>query len=152
MNFAKFLRTHFLQNISGRLLLDFFFCFAFFFATQWTPKNLLKLTGKQLYRSLLFNEVTRYRPTTLLKRDLWVKHNFLETYFIEYLRMVPSETTTTKECKLCIVCTNYFSQQAKWLWGETRCALMKRNCVLFYLIIILRKGNQARFELFSKIF
>ena len=37
-------------------------------------------------------------------------------------------------------------------WGKTRCVLMKRNCVLFYLITVLREGNQARFELFSKIF
>ena len=35
--------------------------------------------------------------------------------------------------------------------AETRCALVKRNCVLFYLIIVLREGNQARSELFSKI-
>ena len=34
--------------------------------------------------------------------------------------------------------------------GEARYALMKRNCV-FYLIVISRKGNQARFELFCKI-
>ena len=35
---------------------------------------------------------------------------------------------------------------------ETGCALMKRKCVLFYLIIVLRERNQARFKLFSKIF
>ena len=37
-------------------------------------------------------------------------------------------------------------------WGKTRCVLMKRNCVLFYLITVLREGNQARFELFGNIF
>ena len=29
---------------------------------------------------------------------------------------------------------------------------MKRNNVLFYLIIVLKEGNQARFELFGKKF
>ena len=48
----------------------------------------------------------------LLKRVL---HNFLETYFIEYLWIVPSKTKSTKACKLYIVSLNYFSQQAKWL-------------------------------------
>ena len=36
--------------------------------------------------------------------------------------------------------------------GETKCALVERNCVLFYLVIVLREGNQTRFELFSEIF
>ena len=31
-------------------------------------------------------------------------------------------------------------------------ALVEINCVLFYLIIVLRKRNQVRFELFSKTF
>ena len=48
----------------------------------------------------------------LLKRFL---HNFLETYFIEDLRIVYSQTTSAKACKLYIVCLNYFSQQARWL-------------------------------------
>ena len=30
--------------------------------------------------------------------------------------------------------------------GETRCALMKTNSVLFYLIIVLGEGNQAQYE------
>ena len=34
---------------------------------------------------------------------------------------------------------------------QTRLALVER-CVLFYLIIVLRERNQARFESFSKIF
>ena len=38
-NFAKFLRTHFLQNTSGRLLLDSFHTFYRFFPTQWTNRN-----------------------------------------------------------------------------------------------------------------
>ena len=51
-------------------------------------------------------------------RDLLMKrvlHNFLETYFIEYLWIVPSKTKSTKACKLYIVSLNHFSQQAKWL-------------------------------------
>ena len=39
-------------------------------------------------------------------------HNFLETNVIEYLRMITSETMSTKACILCIVCINQFSQQA----------------------------------------
>ena len=47
-------------------------------------KHLLKLTRKHVYRSLFFNQVTRQRLITLLKRDLQVQHNLLETYFIDY--------------------------------------------------------------------
>ena len=36
--------------------------------------------------------------------------------------------------------------------AKQKCALVERNCVLFYVIIVLRDGNQARSELFSKIF
>ena len=37
--------------------------------------------------------------------------------------------------------------------GEKQeCALVERNCVLFYVIKLLKEENQARFELFSKIF
>ena len=38
---------------------------------------------------------------------------------------------------------------------KQECALVERNCVLFYVItviIVLREGHQARFELISKIF
>ena len=35
--------------------------------------------------------------------------------------------------------------------GKTRCTLLEKNCVLFYLIIVLREWNQAQLELFSKI-
>ena len=56
-------------------------------------------------------------------------------YFVndckEYLWMVSSKTTSTKACKLWIVCIKYFSQKARWLKDRTRFALMKRSCVLF---------------------
>ena len=40
VNFGKFLRITFLQNTSGRLLLDFFFhLLKQFFAIQWTNRN-----------------------------------------------------------------------------------------------------------------
>ena len=35
---------------------------------------------------------------------------------------------------------------------KQECVLVERNCVLFYVIIVLRESSQARFELFSKIF
>ena len=35
---------------------------------------------------------------------------------------------------------------------KQECVLVERNCVLFYVIIVLRERSQARFELFSKIF
>ena len=46
---------------------------------------------------------------------------------------------------------------AGWAWvpkqeEKTICVLVERNCLLFYLIIVSREGNQARFELLSKIF
>ena len=39
MNFVTFLRKNFLQNISARLLLDFFHSLSCFFATQLTNRN-----------------------------------------------------------------------------------------------------------------
>ena len=46
----------------------------------------------------------------------------------------------------------YFGAYVTLDRGETRYALVVKNCFLFYLIINLREGNQARFELFSNIF
>ena len=66
--------------------------------------------------------------------------------------MVPAETMSTTACKCCMVCiTNSLNKQDGYR-GETRCALVERNCVLFYLIIVFREGSQARFELLSEIF
>ena len=66
--------------------------------------------------------------------------------------MVPSETTSTTACKWCMVCiTNSLNKQDGYR-GETRYALVERNCVLFYLIIVFVDGSQARFELLSEIF
>ena len=39
VNFAKFLRTRFLQNTSGRLLLVFFHSLYCFFTTQWSYRD-----------------------------------------------------------------------------------------------------------------
>ena len=36
--------------------------------------------------------------------------------------------------------------------AKQECALVKRKSALFYVIIVSREENQARFELFSKIF
>ena len=66
--------------------------------------------------------------------------------------MVPSGTTNTTACKWCRVCiTNYLNKQDGYR-GETRDALVERNCLLFYLIIVFREWSQARFELFNEIF
>ena len=60
--------------------------------------------------------------------------------------MVPSESATYKWCMVCI--TNSLNKQDGFR-GETRYALMERNCALFYLIIVFREGRQARFELLT---
>ena len=36
--------------------------------------------------------------------------------------------------------------------GKTICALVEGNCILFYMIIVLREKNHAWFELLNKIF
>ena len=65
--------------------------------------------------------------------------------------MVPSETTSTTICQWCMVCiTNSLKQDG--YRGETRYALVEKNCVLFYLIIVFREVSQARFELLIEIF
>ena len=52
-------------------------------------KNFVKLTGKHLCQSLLFNKVAGWRPATLLKKRLWnrcfpVKFSkFLRTPFLQ---------------------------------------------------------------------
>ena len=123
-NFSKFTLTHLRSVtlfISFVTLITYFgrdeyheFCFCSWkIMRNKRRRSQTFFTRKHLYKSLFFNEVTRQKPTTLLKRYLiLVSHNFLETYFIDYLQMVPSETTST--CKLCIVCKGYSSQQARW--------------------------------------
>ena len=63
--------------------------------------------------------------------------------------MVLSETMSTTACKWCMVCITNSPNKKDGYRGETRYALVERNCVLFYLIIVLREGSQARFELLS---
>ena len=46
-----------------------------------------------------------------------------------------------------ILSTNKMAEGTK-----QECVLVERKCVLFYVIIVLREWNQARFELFGKIF
>ena len=36
--------------------------------------------------------------------------------------------------------------------AKQECTLVEKNCILFYVIIILREENQGPFELFSKTF
>ena len=61
--------------------------------------------------------------------------------------MVLSETTTCIWCMVWTI-TNSLNKQDGYR-GETRYALMERDCVLFYLIIILREGSQARCQLLT---
>ena len=80
VNIAKFLGKTILKDICERLLLKSWrkqvFC------KKGILKYLLKLTGKHLYWSLFFNEVTHCMPTNFLKKDLWAQHNSLETYCV----------------------------------------------------------------------
>ena len=56
--------------------------------------------------------------------------------------MVPSETTSTKGCKLCIVCTNYFSQQARWLRGRDKMCI-DENKLRFIFYDYSVKGRES---------
>ena len=60
--------------------------------------------------------------------------------------MVPSESATCKWCMVCI--TNSLNKQDGFR-SETRYALMEKNWVLFYLIIVFREGSQTWFELLT---
>ena len=64
-------------------------------------KYLLKLAGKHPYKkpfSMNLND------RGLLPHEVDLAQ---EIYFINYMRVVPSETMSTKEYKLCRVCINY---------------------------------------------
>ena len=84
---------------------------------EGTLKFLLKLTGKHLYRSIFFTKLHGRSQQLYWKETYEFSIFFLETYFIEYLQKVPSETISTKTCKLCILCMSHFSQQTRWLMG-----------------------------------
>ena len=58
---------------------------------------------------------------------LTFQHNFAETYSIEYLRMIPSENTSTKACKLNIIYINWSSQQARCLRGWNKMFLDEKK-------------------------
>ena len=64
-------------------------------------KYLLKLAGKHPYKKP-FSVKLNDRGLLPYKVDL-----AQEIYFINYMRVVPSETMSTKEYKLCTVCINY---------------------------------------------
>ena len=59
--------------------------------------------------------------------------------------MVPSKTTSTTACKWCMVCVANSLKKPGGYRVEARYALVERNCVIFYLIIVFREGSQARF-------
>ena len=63
-NFAKFLRTPFLQNTSGRLLLSH----TEVFFKRAVVKKFTKFIGKHLLQNHVFNKVTGLRPATLSKQ------------------------------------------------------------------------------------
>ena len=66
--------------------------------------------------------------------------------------MVPSKTTSTTACKLCMVCVANSLKKQDGYRGKTRYALVERNYVIFYLIIGFRERSQDRFELLNEIF
>ena len=71
------------------------------FVNKSVPKNFTKFTGKQLFRSLFFNNVAGFRPVTLLKEKLqhrcfpvnFVKL-FKNPFSIEHLRATASVHST----------------------------------------------------------
>ena len=99
MNFAKFLRTPFLLNTSGRLLLKW----VRIRSSHWrcsvkigVLKNFPKSTGKCLCQSLL-NKVAGLRSATLLKKRLW--HRCFLMNFAKFLRTpFVQNTFSTKDC------------------------------------------------------
>ena len=67
-------------------------------------------------------------------------HNFLETYY----------KIKKKTCKWFFL--KLWAQKHANTQQKTVCALVERNCVLFYLIVVLREGNHNWFELLNKVF
>ena len=54
------------------------------FCKKGVLRNFTKFTGKHLWQSLVFNEVSGLRPTTLLKERLW--HKCFLGNFVKFLR------------------------------------------------------------------
>ena len=81
-------------------------------------KYLLKLTGKTgasfLYWSLFLMKLHAIIKKRRRQRDLWVYHNFLETYCKENLRMGLSVARSTLHV------LHKISQQARWLKGRNK--------------------------------
>ena len=78
MNFTKFLRVPFLQNTSGRLLLELLVYDPVVSIEEavhrYSKKKLVwqilhKSTKKELYQSLFFDNILGLKPATLLKRE-----------------------------------------------------------------------------------
>ena len=88
----------------------------FFRSSHWRSslrkgafKNLAKYTGKHLLQSLFFNEVTGFKPTTLLKKRLWHRcfpvnfSKFLKTPFLKntcfcFLNLPAVERSLLNQC------------------------------------------------------
>ena len=56
--------------------------------------------------------------------------------------MVPSETTSMKACKLCIVSINYFSKQARWLKVQNKMCIDEKK-LRFILSDYSFKGRKS---------
>ena len=146
--FCKILRAPFFYRTPLDDL-NFFICFTVFFVMQWTNRNQVFSTFEHVL-SCLLNVMNIRCSQTFVKthRKTPVQESFLinlhawglqlywkETYevsvivrnlFHKILWLVPSEPTSTKLGKLCIVCINYLSVKRQNGWaGDTRCPLLK---------------------------
>ena len=66
--------------------------------------------------------------------------------------MVLSETKSTRACKLCIVCINYFSQQVRWLRGRNKMCINEKKLRFLLSDYSFKRKESSRFVSFSKIF
>ena len=88
VNFAKFLRTPFRKNTSGRLLLSKRFVPSEVFYKKGVLKKIQQFTGKRLFQSLSLNNVAslikkhRCFPVNLAKLSrIFILHNSIFTVF-----------------------------------------------------------------------
>ena len=116
VNFVKFLRTPFLQNTSGRLLLKLFLMWMFWkipkhflevFCQKGVLKNFAKFTGNSP-----FNNVGLSPPTLLKKRPL---HRCFPMKFSEIFKNTffnrTSPVAASEDCKKVVITWNIWSSK-----------------------------------------
>ena len=102
VNFAKILRTAFLQNTSRRLLLRKRNCYSILFLTKFIRYSAVaaltkfaRFTKNHLCRSIFFNKVVGLQPATLLKKRL--RHKCFRANLAKFSR-TPFLQNTTDGC------------------------------------------------------